>query len=52
MQTWISRRDRFQHEAVCRGINTKACQAVQEVCLPVVVNFELQYKFHIVAQQH
>lgn len=35
VQAWVSGRDRFQHEAVCRGIHTKARQAVQEVCVPV-----------------
>lgn len=28
VQAWISRRDGFQHEAVCRGIHAKARQAV------------------------
>lgn len=32
VQAWISRGNRFQHEAVCRRIHAKACQAVQEVC--------------------
>lgn len=31
VQAGISWRDRFQHEAVCRGINAEARQAVQEV---------------------
>lgn len=37
VQAWISRGNRFQHEAVCRRIHAKACQAVQEVC-GVVLN--------------
>lgn len=32
MQTWISRRDGFQHEAVRRGVYAEARQTVQEVC--------------------
>lgn len=40
VQAWVSRRDRFQHEAVCRRIHAKACQAVQEVCM-----FVLNLKF-------
>ncbi len=43
VQAWISRRDRFQHEAVCRGIHAEACQAVQEVCWPVL-NVEPGYR--------